>query len=60
MNKLDVIKKRMSNKKLSKYACTDNEAILLKDEENDIRPRFFRDADRILYSLSYTRFIDKT
>ena len=60
MNKLDVIKKRMSNKKLSKYACTDNEAILLKDEENDIRPRFFRDADRILYSLSYTRYIDKT
>ena len=56
----EVIKKRMSNKNLSKYACNDDDAILLKNEPNDIRPRFFRDADRIIYSLSYTRYIDKT
>ena len=52
--------KRMNNKNLSKYACKDEDAITLFDEENDIRPRFFRDADRVIYSLSYTRYIDKT
>lgn len=60
MNKKDVIMKRMRDKKLSKYACKDQDAILLEPEEEDIRPRFFRDADRIIYSLSYTRYIDKT
>lgn len=60
MNKYDIIKKRMRYKKLSKYACSDTDALLLVDEEDDIRPRFFRDSDRIIYSLSYTRYIDKT
>lgn len=60
MKKIDVIKKRMYNKKLSKYACKDSDAILLINENEDIRPRFFRDIDRIIYSLSYTRYIDKT
>ena len=58
--KKDIIYKRMRNKRLSKYACSDNKAITLKHEEDDFRPRFFRDADRIIYSLSYTRYIDKT
>lgn len=58
MNK-EVVK-RMNNKKLSQYACHDRDAILLKNKINDIRTPFFRDADRILYSLSYTRYIDKT
>ena len=52
--------KRMSNKNLSIYGCPDSDAITLEPEENDIRPRFFRDADRVIYSLSYTRYIDKT
>ena len=60
MKKLDVVKKRMNNKKLTKYACKDQDAILLKNETEDIRSRFFRDIDRIIYSLSYTRYIDKT
>lgn len=58
--KKDIIYKRMRNKRLSKYACSDNKAITLKKDEEDFRPRFFRDADRIIYSLSYTRYIDKT
>ncbi|MHA1309680.1 MAG: deoxyguanosinetriphosphate triphosphohydrolase family protein [Candidatus Helarchaeota archaeon] len=29
-------------------------------EEDDIRPRFLRDADRILHSNAYRRYIDKT
>lgn len=57
---MDEVVKRMRNKELSKYACKDSCAITLKEEDDDIRPRFFRDSDRIIYSLSYTRYIDKT
>lgn len=45
---------------LSKYACLNKEAIRLKSEKKDFRSDFFRDIDRIIYSLSYTRYIDKT
>lgn len=45
---------------LSIYACKDSSAIRLKEEENDFRTPFFRDIDRIIYSLSYTRYLDKT
>lgn len=45
---------------LSEYATKDSEAIRLKEEDKDIRPSYFRDIDRIIYSLSYTRYIDKT
>ena len=44
----------------SEYATKDNEALHLKPYEEDIRPTYFRDVDRIIYSLSYTRYIDKT
>ncbi len=54
------VKKNMELKNLSQYATNDNEAIRLVDEEKDIRPSFFRDIDRVLYSSSYTRYIDKT
>lgn len=45
---------------LSEYATKSEDAIRLKKIDNDIRPAFFRDIDRIIYSLSYTRYIDKT
>ncbi len=46
---------------LSPYACKDESAIRLKEETKDqYRTDFFRDIDRIIYSLSYTRYIDKT
>lgn len=45
---------------LSPYACKSSEVIRLKDEKEDIRPAFFHDADRILYSLSFNRYVDKT
>ena len=57
---IEEIKSRMRYKNLGQYACKDEEAIMLEYENEDIRPRFFRDADRIIYSLSYTRYIDKT
>lgn len=50
----------MKIKNLSKYACSYEDGIRFKKEDNDIRPSFFRDIDRILYSLSYTRYLNKT
>ena len=48
----ELIKSRMRNKKLSEYACKDEDAVILYKEDDDIRTRFFRDSDRIIYSLS--------
>lgn len=45
---------------LSKYACKSENGILLREDKGDIRPIFFRDIDRIIHSLGYTRYIDKT
>lgn len=45
---------------MNKYACKDNEAIYFKKEESDIRTPFFRDIDRIIYTLSFQRYINKT
>ncbi|MBR3210929.1 MAG: HD domain-containing protein [Bacilli bacterium] len=47
---------------LSEYATKSSEAVRLKeeDEKEDIRTPFFRDIDRIIHSLSYTRYMDKT
>ena len=48
------------NQNLSKYASKDEEAIRLLFNKEDFRSPYFRDIDRIIYSLSYTRYIDKT
>ncbi len=51
---------------LSPYACKTVNAIRLgkekvRNERNfNVRPDFFRDADRILHSTAYTRYMDKT
>lgn len=45
---------------LSKSACKSENGILLKEDKEDMRPIFFRDIDRIIHSLGYTRYIDKT
>ena len=59
---LDKIKANMSirNNCLGPQACKDDEAFRFKDIDDDIRPPFFRDIDKIVYSLSYTRYMDKT
>ncbi len=49
-----------NEKNLSKYACRDCDAIRFQEEEFDIRPNYFHDIDRIIHSLSYTRYLDKT
>ena len=48
------------NKYLSDYACKDDEALYLHEQQKDIRTPFFRDIDRIIYSLSFIRYQDKT
>ncbi len=48
------------NKILSKYACLDSDAIYLHENKDDFRTPFFRDIDRIIYSLAFVRYSDKT
>ena len=62
---MDYLEKAKNNflnneKYLSEYACFDKDAIRLKEDSPDIRPEFFHDIDRIIHSLSYTRYLDKT
>lgn len=59
---MDYKKVMLENEKnLSKYATKDKDAVRLFGNLNDdIRPNFFRDTDKIINSLSYTRYIDKT
>lgn len=47
---------------LSKYACKNSEGYRLinEDTSKDPRPDFFRDIDRVIYSLAYMRYVDKT
>lgn len=55
------ILKREDN--LSPFATKSKDAIFLGinyNKKEEIRPVFFRDADRIIHSLTYTRYIDKT
>lgn len=49
-----------NEKYLSEYATKDKDAIRLFPLEEDFRPNYFRDIDRIIHSLSYTRYTDKT
>ena len=49
-----------NEKYLSKYASIDKDAIRLNKIIEDIRPNYYRDIDRIIHSLSYTRYSDKT
>ena len=47
-------------KDLSPYATKSSDAVRFKEEKEDIRPPFFHDIDRIIHSLSYTRYLNKT
>lgn len=64
MSDLDfnLVKENFLNKEknLSKYATKSSDAVRFKEEKEDIRPPFFHDIDRIIHSLSYTRYLNKT
>ena len=56
----EIRNKMLSNEQsLNYYACKDKDAIRLKEETKDIRPEYFRDIDRIIWSNSYFRYMDK-
>ena len=45
----------------NKYASFNKDAARFnKYDENDIRPEYFRDIDRIIYSMNYSRYMNKT
>lgn len=57
----NVMKNMTANEEiLSQRACKSKDAIKFKEDKTDIRPAYFKDIDRIIHSLSYTRYIDKT
>lgn len=61
MTNLEIAKKNLLKEEyLNEYACKNSDAIRIKVEEDDIRPEFFHDIDRIIHSWSYTRYLDKT
>lgn len=45
---------------LSEFACKNSDVVRFRDADEDIRPPFFRDADKVLHSFCYSRYIDKT
>ena len=66
LNKMAMESNSKKEESLSEFACKTVDAIRLKSESKDrknefnVRPEFFRDADRILHSMAYTRYMDKT
>lgn len=62
MGYLDIAKKNYLMKEdfLSPLATKSSSAVRLKEQVEDFRAPFFRDTDRIIHSLSYTRYDDKT
>jgi len=61
--KYEQIKKNMllRNMSLAPYACFDSEAFRFYNViDDDFRAPYYRDSDRIVYSLAYTRYMDKT
>ena len=62
MDYLTKAKENFLNKEkyLSKYATKSSDAIRLIEDDDDIRPDFFHDIDRIIHANSYTRYLDKT
>lgn len=45
---------------LCDYASKSSDALRIEKMEEDFRTPYFRDVDRIIHSLSYTRYLDKT
>ena len=45
---------------LAAYAYKSSDAFRFHTESEDIRPNFFHDADKIIHSYCYSRYIDKT
>lgn len=51
---------RIKEGNLSPYACKSDDAIQYYIRNEDIRPAFSHDVDKIIHSKCYSRYIDKT
>lgn len=51
---------KVKNLYLNEFACKDEDAIYLSEIVPDMRTAYFRDTDRILYSLAFNRYSHKT
>ena len=60
MNKNAYSNMKKYQKLFSKYASLDKDAIRFEEQDKDFRTEYFRDIDKIIYSLSYIRYVDKT
>ncbi len=62
MKNIEIVKHNFLNKEsyLNEYATKSSDAIRLKVMQEDYRPPYFHDIDRIIHSYSYTRYLDKT
>lgn len=62
MENFDIIKKQIikTEKNFLPFACYSKNAIRKEDENKDIRLEYQRDVDKIIHTLTYTRYIDKT
>lgn len=62
MNNIDKAKLNFLKKEenLSRFATKSIDSLRIRNDEDDIRPAYFHDIDRIIHSLSYTRYMDKT
>ncbi len=66
MTKIIINNVQRERKTLSKYACQNRKGKRKDakrekiDDRKNIRPVFFHDTDKIIHSLAYTRYIDKT
>ncbi len=64
LNELAINNNIKKEETLSEYACKTSSAVRLvkenRENEFNVRPAFFRDADRILHSTAYARYMDKT
>ena len=58
---LEEVKKNLLKEEyLGEYATRSSDAIRLYPDDEDIRPEYFHDIDRIIHCFSYTRYLDKT
>ena len=62
MSIINDITKELLNREdsLSIYAAKSVDAIRLEEAEEDIRPAFFHDTDKIIHSSPYSRYMNKT
>ena len=63
LNRIKIQLDKAEGKNLSEYACLSRNAVRRVEEENILkghRQNFSLDTDRILHSMAYSRYIDKT